>query len=38
MDFSEIVDKVIGVLLILALLGAIVLLGIVIAWAIKMVF
>lgn len=38
MDFSEIVDKVIDVLFVLMLLGAVVLLGMLIAWSIKMVF
>ena len=38
MDFSKIVDKVIDVLFVLAILGAIVLLGILIAGSIKMVF
>lgn len=38
MRFSKIVDKVIDVLFVLMLLGAVVLLGMLIAWSIKMVF
>ena len=38
MDFSKIVDKVIEVLFVLLLLGAVVLLGMLIAWSIKMAF
>lgn len=38
MHFSKIVDKVIDVLFVLMLLGAVVLLGMLIAWSIKMVF
>ena len=38
MDFSKIVDKVIDVLVVLILLGAVVDVGMLIAWRIKMVF
>nr|DAH59750.1 MAG TPA: hypothetical protein [Caudoviricetes sp.] len=38
MNFSKIVDKVVEVLFVLMLLGAIVLLGMLIAWSIKIVF
>nr|DAT79777.1 MAG TPA: hypothetical protein [Caudoviricetes sp.] len=38
MNFSKIVDKVIEVLFVLMLLGAVVLLGMLIAWSIKMAF
>lgn len=38
MDFPKIVDKIIGALFVLILLGVLVLLGILITWSIKMVF
>lgn len=38
MNFSKIVDKVIEVLFVLMLLGAVMLLGMLIAWSIKMAF
>lgn len=38
MYFSKIVDKVIEVLVVLILLGAVVVLGILVAWSIKMAF
>lgn len=38
MYFSKIVDKVIEALVVLILLGAVVVLGILVAWSIKMAF